>query len=83
MAYPVKATIFATAVAFASPAAAEGIKIANIENFTGPGSTTNREYALAAKYWADTVNAAGGIKGNNIEYFEYDSQGSTATAAEK
>ncbi len=59
------------------------VKLAVIENLSGPGSTTNREFALATQYWVEEVNAAGGIDGNEIELLEYDSQGATATAAEK
>src|SRR5215813_5909458 len=62
---------------------ADTLKVAVIENLSGPGSTTNREFALATRYWAEQVKAKGGIKGGAIEYIEYDSQGSTATAAEK
>src|SRR5262245_57322298 len=62
---------------------AETLKVAAIENLSGPGSTTNREFALATRYWVDQAKAKGGIKGGNIEYLEYDNQGSTSTAAEK
>src|SRR5262249_1352246 len=62
---------------------ADTLKVAVIENLSGAGSTTNREFALATRYWAEQVKASGGIKGGPIEYIEYDSQGSTATAAEK
>ena len=64
-------------------ASADSLKVAVIENLSGPGSTTNREFALATRYWAEQIKAKGGIKGSAIEYTEYDSQGSTATAAEK
>ena len=64
-------------------ASADSLKVAVIENLSGPGSTTNREFALATRYWAEQIKAKGGIKGSTIEYTEYDSQGSTATAAEK
>src|SRR5262249_21247351 len=62
---------------------ADTLKLAVIENLSGPGSTTNREFALATRYWVEQVKTKGGIKGGTIEYVEYDSQGSTATAAEK
>jgi len=67
----------------ATPADAASVKIAVIENVSGPGSTTNREFALATRYWVELVNANGGIKGTRLEYLEYDSQGATAVAAEK
>jgi branched-chain amino acid transport system substrate-binding protein len=67
----------------AGTAAADPVKIAVIENLSGPGSTTNREFALATRYWVEQVNAAGGIRGARLDYLEYDSQGTTATAAEK
>jgi branched-chain amino acid transport system substrate-binding protein len=79
-------TIITTALALATaatPAGADPLKIAVIENLSGPGSTTNREFALATRYWAEQVNAKGGIKGVNVEYREYDSQGTTTIAAEK
>jgi branched-chain amino acid transport system substrate-binding protein len=66
-----------------STACAEQLKIAVIENLSGPGSTTNREFALATHYWVEQVNAKGGIKGTSLQYLEYDSQGTTAVAAEK
>jgi len=62
---------------------ADNIKVAVIENLSGSGSTTNREFALAVRYWVEQVKAKGGIRGGVVEYIEYDSQGSTATAAEK
>jgi len=64
-------------------ARADTVKVAVIENLSGAGSTTNREFALATRYWVELVKAKGGIKDGTIEYIEYDSQGSTATAAEK
>jgi branched-chain amino acid transport system substrate-binding protein len=67
----------------ASAAGAETLKVAVIENLSGPGSTTNREFALATRYWVEAVNAKGGIKGATLQYLEYDSQGTTAVAAEK
>lgn len=66
-----------------SAASAAPVKIAVIENLSGPGSTTNREFALATRYWVEEVNAKGGIKGEKIELLEYDSQGTTASAASK
>jgi branched-chain amino acid transport system substrate-binding protein len=66
-----------------STAYAEQLKIVVIENLSGPGSTTNREFALATHYWVEKVNAKGGIKGTTLQYLEYDSQGTTAAAAEK
>ena len=71
---------FATMTASAN---ADSVKIAVIENLSGPGSTTNREFALATHYWVEQVNAKGGIKGTKIDYLEFDSQGTTAVAAEK
>ena len=79
-------TIITTALALATaatPAGADPLKIAVIENLSGPGSTTNREFALATRYWAEQVNAKGGVKGVKVEYREYDSQGTTTIAAEK
>jgi branched-chain amino acid transport system substrate-binding protein len=67
----------------ATAVAGSPIKIAVIENLSGPGSSTNREFALATHYWVEQVNAAGGIKGVALDYLEYDSQGTTAIAAEK
>ena len=64
-------------------AKADTLKLAVIENLSGPGSTTNREFALATRYWVEQVKAKGGIKGGTVEYLEYDNQGSTSTAAEK
>jgi len=72
-----------TAVVVGTAAAAEPLKIAVVEALSGPGSTTNRLFAVATKYWVDDVNARGGWKGTPIEYLEYDSQGSTSVAAEK
>lgn len=66
-----------------SVARADTVKVAVIENLSGPGSTTNREFALATRYWVEQVKVRGGIKGGSVEYIEYDSQGATATAAEK
>lgn len=63
--------------------AAERLKLAVVEALSGPGSTTNRLFAIATKYWVDDVNARGGWNGRPIEYLEYDSQGSTSVAAEK
>src|SRR6516165_3650120 len=60
-------------------ASADTLKVAVIENLSGPGSTTNREFALATRYWVEQVKT----KGGTIEYIEYDNQGSTSTAAEK
>ena len=60
-------------------ASADTLKVAVIENLSGPGSTTNREFALATRYWVEHVKT----KGGTIEYIEYDNQGSTSTAAEK
>ncbi len=76
-------TIALVVAAAAGTAAADPLKIAVIENLSGPGSTTNREFALAARYWVEQVNARGGIKGSKVEYLEYDSQGTTTVAAEK
>lgn len=73
----------AVCVLLAGTAAADPIKIAVIENLSGAGSTTNREFALATRYWVEQVNTSGGIKGARLEYLEYDSQGTTAAAAEK
>src|SRR5262245_56295003 len=67
----------------ATSANAAALKVAVVENLSGPGSTTNREFALATRYWVELVNANGGIKGTRLEYLEYDSQGATAVAAEK
>jgi branched-chain amino acid transport system substrate-binding protein len=80
-------TVFAmTAVAaFAGtplPAAAQ-LKVAVIENLSGPGSATNRLFAVGMKTGLTMVNQAGGWKGQPIEYLEYDSQGSSSVAADK
>lgn len=59
------------------------LKVAVIENLSGPGSATNRLYAVGMKNGIALANEAGGWKGQPIEYLEYDSQGSTSVAADK
>ena len=77
------AFVTAATIAMLAAAGAAPLKIAVIENLSGPGSTTNREFALATRFWVEQVNAAGGISGVKLDYLEYDSQGTTAGAAEK
>jgi branched-chain amino acid transport system substrate-binding protein len=59
------------------------LKVAVIENLSGPGSATNRLFAVGMKTGLAMVNQAGGWKGQAIEYLEYDSQGSSSVAADK
>ena len=81
----VLATSAVSAVSFfIAPAIASAqLKVAVIENLSGPGSATNRLYAVGMKNGLALVNQAGGWKGQPIEYLEYDSQGSTSVAADK
>ena len=72
-------TVFAmtavTAVVGAPLPAAAQLKVAVIENLSGPGSATNRLFAVGMKTGLTMVNQAGGWKGQPIEYLEYDNQG--------
>ncbi|MFC3229743.1 ABC transporter substrate-binding protein, partial [Marinibaculum pumilum] len=78
------AAALAGLAALASPAiAAEPLKIAVIETLSGPGSNTNRLYAIGLKHAIDMANEDGGWGGTPIAHAEYDSQGTTSVAAEK
>jgi branched-chain amino acid transport system substrate-binding protein len=73
-------------VAAATGAAAQSaapLKIAAIETVSGPGSGTNRLYAIGTAQGVAMLNAASGFGGRQIEYREYDTQGSTSVAAER
>lgn len=70
-------------LSIAQAASAQIMKVAVIENLSGPGSATNRLYAVGVKTGVALVNDAGGWKGQPLQYMEYDAQGSTSVAADK
>jgi branched-chain amino acid transport system substrate-binding protein len=79
-----RAVLISGLLAISAPAmAAEAIKVAVIETLSGPGSNTNKLFAIGMKHGLVMANEGGGWQGTPIQHAEYDSQGSTSVAAEK
>ena len=79
----VSLAVLGTALAMGQAASAQNVKVAVIENLSGPGSATNRLYAVGVKTGVALVNETGGWKGEPLQYMEYDAQGQTSVAADK
>ncbi|MDX6752477.1 branched-chain amino acid ABC transporter substrate-binding protein [Geminicoccaceae bacterium 1502E] len=67
----------------AGPAAAEPLRVAVIEPFSGSQASSGELYAIAGKYGIEEINEAGGFNGAPIEVLEYDNGGTTSGAADK
>ena len=68
---------------YGQPKPAEPLKVAVIETLSGPGSGTNRLFAVGMTNAVVMANESGGWRGTPIHYLEYDTTGSTSVAAEK
>ncbi len=78
------ATIFSASVialAMASSAMAETIKLANVAELSGPGATVGTNWKNGIDLAVSEINAKGGILGNKIEVTHADSQSNPGTAA--
>lgn len=66
------------AVAAGSKATGTPIKVGVIGTYSGPLSSDTATGKLVSQAWADSVNAAGGIKGHPVQLFIEDDQGNPA-----
>jgi ABC-type branched-subunit amino acid transport system substrate-binding protein len=73
------AALFAACIGTSS-AFAEPLRIGMVAGFTGPVAGIVQESAEGAKLYFDSVNAQGGIKGQNIEFITQDDKYDNATA---
>ncbi|MDH5340881.1 MAG: ABC transporter substrate-binding protein, partial [Rubrivivax sp.] len=64
----------AVAAGFGVAQAADTIKIANIVELSGPGTTSGTMFKNGAELAIKEINAAGGILGRKIEYTTEDTQ---------
>ncbi len=76
------ATAAASALPFARPAIAqsEPIRIGWLAALTGPSSAPAIGFDRGVRYAAETINAAGGVKGRKIEVVTRDTQGDPTKA---
>lgn len=63
-----------------SAAATDSVKITYIADETGPGAFYGKGFVKGARYFADKVNAAGGIGGRSLDLTVVDSASDQATA---
>lgn len=64
-------------------AQAAPLKIAIVETFSGPQTSTGLAYRAATRYGIDLINAAGGWNGEPVQLLEYDNQGTPTGGADK
>ena len=68
------AAFFTAAVAFASPAAADTIRICVIDDHSGDFALPNIPKTHGARLAVDEINAGGGVNGQQLELIHYDGQ---------
>lgn len=73
------AALFAACIGTSNVAFAQ-LRIGMVAGFTGPAASVVQESAEGAKLYFDSVNAQGGIKGQNIEFVTQDDKYDNASA---
>src|ERR1700678_3850637 len=73
-------SLLCLAMASGSALAAEPYRIGIIAPLTGPVATVGTRQSAAIQWWADNVNAKGGIKGRQIELALCDDHGNPEAA---
>lgn len=73
----------AVMVMAAGAAGAEPLKVALVETLSGSQASTGLLYRTAVLYEINRINEAGGFRGEQIAFSEYDSQGGPVGAADR
>jgi len=74
------AAVFAACIGMNSALAQSTLRIGMVAGFTGPVAGVVQESAEGARLYFDSINAQGGIKGQNIELVTQDDKYDNATA---